>query len=523
MRSRLIATMARRAGLRARTTALAATAVVAATLSAGPATSGAATPDSDATGDRPNRPDRPNVVMIVMDDLDAVNTPYWDAMPRTKKLLADRGTVFDNAFAPTPICCPARSTIFTGKYGHNTGVLTNAGDFGGWEQFVANGNEEETFVVDLQNAGYRTGLAGKYLNGIDADPAHVPPGWTEWYGAVDNAFYAGYNYALNENGTIVKYGSRARDYSTDVMAAKSVDFIEDAAADRAPFFWSVNSTAPHVPLPPARRHADHRFADDRAPRPANYNERDVSDKPDWLQDTARRRSALLRSVMDTDHQDRMGSMIAADEMIATIVDALDRTGELENTYLMFVSDNGYNMGAHRLWQKQAPYEESLRIPLVIAGPEAATRHEAGMALQTDLAPTILELAGLPVPAATDGRSLVPLLTGKRPADWRTDFIGQYVSNGTMSTDGVAQEFPAGTSGTLQLDLPAWRGLRTTTHLYVEWQDGSGDLELYDLRKDPAQLDNLLVDAAGRQAHRKLVDRLSSRLEELSDCSGASCR
>ncbi|MGL4174854.1 MAG: sulfatase family protein [Dermatophilaceae bacterium] len=461
----------------------------------------------------------PNVVMIVMDDLDQVNTPYWDAMPQTKQLLADRGTVFENAFAPTPICCPARSTMFTGKYGHNTGVLTNSGDFGGWEQFVANGNEENTFATDLQAAGYRTGLAGKYLNGIEDDPTHVPPGWNEWYGSVDTNFFDGYGYSLNENGTIVQYGDAESDYVTDVMAAKSTDFIRRAAEGDTPFLWSVNPSAPHYPLPPAPRHAGHRFADDEAPRPANYDEQDVSDKPQWLQDEAAQRSRLLGRVGDTDHQDRMGSLLAVDEMVAGIVDTLESTGELDNTYLMFVSDNGYNMGAHRLWQKQAPYEESLRVPLVVAGPEAQAGTSTDMVLLTDIAPTVLELAGLEVPADMDGRSLVPQLRGESPAGWRTDFIGQYVSSGTTSSDGVAEELPSG----VNTDLPGWRGLRSETHTYVEWQDGSGDLELYDLRADPYQLDNLLATDEGRAANADLAASMAQRLGQLSTCSGSSCR
>ncbi|MGL4744798.1 MAG: sulfatase family protein [Phycicoccus sp.] len=484
----------------------------------GPVMSGAnaSTPSADTAG-------APNVVMIVMDDLDQATTPYWDAMPQTERLLADRGMVFENAFAPTPICCPARSTMFTGKYGHNTGVLTNSGDFGGWEQFVANGNEESTFATDLQAAGYHTGLAGKYLNGIEDDPQHIPPGWSEWYGSVDNSFYSGYGYSLNENGTIIGYGDEESDYVTDVMAAKSVDFIQRAAEGDAPFLWSVNSSAPHYPLPPAPRHADHRFADDEAPRPANYDEEDVSDKAQWLQDDAEQRSRLLGRVGDSDHQDRMGSLLAVDEMVAGIVDTLESTGELDNTYLMFVSDNGYNMGAHRLWQKQAPYEESLRVPLVVAGPEAQAGTSADMALLTDVAPTVLELAGLEVPADMDGRSLVPQLRGESPTDWRTDFIGQYVSDGTTSDDGVAQEMPDGVSTSTSIDIPGWRGLRSETHMYVEWQDGSGDVELYDLRADPHQLDNLLATAEGREANADLVAFMAERLDQLSTCGGSSCR
>ena len=128
----------------------------------------------------------PNIVFILLDDLDELTMPYWDALPQTAALLRDRGIRFENAFAPTPICCPARSSILTGKYGHNTGVLTNGGDQGGWETFVRNGNEQRTLAVYLQQAGYQTALVGKYLNGIENAPAYVPPGWSEWHALVDN-------------------------------------------------------------------------------------------------------------------------------------------------------------------------------------------------------------------------------------------------------------------------------------------------------------------------------------------------
>ena len=188
---------------------------------------------------------KPNIVFILLDDLDEIVSPYWDAMPATRQLVRQQGVRFSNAFAPTPICCPARSTILTGKYGHNTGVLTNGGDRGGWATFVANGNEERTFAVWLQQAGYHTGHIGKYLNGIENDPTHIPPGWSEWYGAADNLFYLGYGYTLNENGTLVKYGNAEADYSTYVVARKAVDFIERSGAT------SRRSSVPQQPGAPA--------------------------------------------------------------------------------------------------------------------------------------------------------------------------------------------------------------------------------------------------------------------------------
>ncbi len=208
-------------------------------------------PPSVATVNAAANDDRPNFVFVLADDLDQTTSPYWEAMPYTASLIRDKGMTFTNGFAPTPICCPARGTILTGKYGHNTGVLTNAGDVGGWATFAANGNEEKTFARYLHDTGYDTALVGKYMNGIDDDPTHIPPGWSEWYGSVDNFFYTGYNYALNENGTIVDYGGpeNPANYSTDVVAAKSTDFIRRAAAGDEPFFLYAASTAPPFRCP----------------------------------------------------------------------------------------------------------------------------------------------------------------------------------------------------------------------------------------------------------------------------------
>ncbi len=477
------------------------------------------TPTDTASG-----PSRPNFVFVLADDLDQTTSPTWDVMVKTKALLKDRGLTFSNAFSPTPICCAARATLLTGKYGHNTGVLSNSGDQGGWATFQKKGNEEKTFAKYLHDSGYRTMLVGKYMNGIEAEPEHIPPGWTEWYGSVDNAFYTGYGYTLNENGQMVSYGKGEADYATDVVAGKSVDFVHRAATSGQPFMTYIAPSAPHIPLPPAPRHKDNPYKDAVAPRLPNFQEPDVSDKPSWLQQSARVRSAEVALINDWDHQNRMGSLYAFDDLVASVVSQLEKDGVLDNTYIVFGSDNGYELGAHRLIQKMAPYEESLRVPLVVAGPGVPTGQEDRMTLLTDLAPTFLSLAGVSVPADMDGVPLTPLLRGESPSTWRTDFIGAYASSGQDTEDGVAQELVSGLATTF-LDVPQWRGLRSQEHLYVEWaqDDGSVEKELYDLAADPYQLENLLGTPQGEQSYAELVDRLADRLEYLSTCSGVSCR
>ncbi|WP_157108543.1 sulfatase family protein [Aldersonia kunmingensis] len=471
---------------------------------------------------------RPNVVMILTDDLDVTATPVWQAMPRTAALIRDRGVEFTEGFAPMPICCAARASILTGEYGHNTGVLTNGGEVGGFEAFRKNGNESHTIATTLQNAGYRTGMAGKYLNGLENDPTHIPPGWDEWNGGVDNFLYAGYNYTLNENGNLVKYGVAPTDYATDVIRAKSERFITDASASGKPFFWYATSTAPHFPLPPAPRH----MAETRptaAPRSPNYQEVDVSDKPTWLVDTAGVRAATITVTNDIDYTNRLGSLKALDEMVAGIVGTLARTGELDNTYLIFTSDNGYSLGAHRLTQKMAPYEESIRVPLVITGPGIQPGRSDAMALSIDLAPTIYDWVGIPIPDRVDGRTLTPVLAGDNTG-WRTDFAAEYGGEGAAGRNGVLQEMVPGTEtpAIFAFDMPSYSAVRNERYLYVRWYERERPLEqreyeLYDLAADRYQLTNLISTPEGRAANAGVVAELDARLRQLVGCAGDSCR
>lgn len=482
-----------------------------------------------ATGVHANtqQPDtRPNFVVILADDLDDRTTPYLEAMPKTKELLRRSGLTFTNSFATTPICCAGRAAILSGQYGHNNHVLTNFGDWGGFEAFEGNGNEDRTFVKRLHDAGYRTGMAGKYLNGLEDHPGHIPPGWDDWNAGVTQSLYTGYNYTLNENGTMVRYGDRPQDYQTDVIAAKSADFIKESAAGGEPFFWYAASTAPHLPMPPPQRYATRQWGP--TPHLPNFQEKDVSDKPTWLRQSKHVRSALVTATNDRDHRNRMGTLLALDDMVAGIVETLKETGEYDNTYLVFASDNGYNLGAHRLVQKMAPYEESTRVPLIISGPGVKQGSTPAMATSIDYGPTLLDLAGVPVPAGMDGRSLKPLFDGVPPVDWRRDFFGQYAGDGVTDRDGIFQEYTEGDNKEVYLiDVPSWSSLRTERHTYTRWYDlersgGKREYELYDLAKDPYQLDNLLATAAGRKQNAGLVARLEERMAELSACQGTAC-
>lgn len=488
----------------------------------------AAAAPGTGTGTEATSAKRPNFVLFLVDDLDAVTSPYWDALPRTRALIADRGMTFANAYSPTPTCCPARATTLTGEYGHNTGVLANAGPHGGWPTFVAGGGEERTFPLALQDAGYETMLVGKYLN--EAEATHIPPGWSQWYGAANDRIERGYDYALYENGTMVWYGEDPDDYEVDVVARRTIDFVTRAAAHpETPFFAYVAPTAPHLPQPPAPRYEDHPWRYAEPPQNPNYFEADISDKPWWLRISGTARSAW-KGWNKVDFQNRMGSLLAVDDLVAGTVEALDAAGVLDDTYLIFASDNGYNLGAHRLMHKMAPYEESLRVPMVIAGPGVGHGTEARPALLTDIAPTLLDLAGLTIPDHVDGRSLAPLLRGEGPGPWRDAFPIQYASGGL--TAGLGTDWPP--FGYLLVmvllvgaDVPSYRGVHTERYAYVEWYDrelfGLHEYELYDLQQDPWQLDNLLATPAGRAANAAVTADLHARTGVLTSCKGSGCR
>ncbi|MGF1648516.1 MAG: sulfatase [Kineosporiaceae bacterium] len=475
---------------------------------------GGTTPTARAD-DTASDTDRPNVVVVMADDLDA-RVPFWDAMPQTAALLRDRGLVFEQAFSPDPTCCPARASLYTGDLAHNTGVLEN-GDpdtVSGFDTFLANGYEDDTVFRHLQDAGYATGFVGKWMNDVPAD--YVPPDLDTYVGTTDTAAFSGYDYTLNENGTLVSYGSAEEDYVTDVLAAKSRDFVRESAAAGEPFHLLAGPTAPHAPMPPAPRHADHTWVDATLPRSPNFDEADISDKPQWLQENADLRSTVVGATVDEEYQDRMGSLQALDDMVAGLIEEVRAAGELDETYFVFTSDNGYNWGSHRLLQKFAAYEESIRIPLVVAGPGVTAGSTAALALLPDLAPTVLHLAGIQV-EGLDTRTLVPLFDGGSPPGWRTDFLAEYGS------DEYDTDLPA------IIDVPKWRAVRTTTHIYIETYadeadpDRVTDIELYDLRQDPYQLANLLAAPEVSAADSGLAAALDARLAELETCSGSDCR
>jgi N-acetylglucosamine-6-sulfatase len=398
----------------------------------------------------------PNIVLILTDD------QRWDtlwAMPNVQSLLVDEGASFSNSFVVNPLCCPSRASILTGKYSRHNGVYGNPGQgpFGGFAAFT----DTSTIATSLDAAGYRTGIVGKYLNGYDATTGYVAPGWDRWV-VGDSQFY--YDYQLSVDGVLETHGSTPADYSTTVETAYAEDFIRTTdPAD--PLFLYFAPKAPHSPYDPAP--GDENTFDDLLPwRPPSWNEADVSDKPAYIQ--ARPSFGVDRTAkVDKQRHDQYQALLGVDRAVATIVDALADTGRLSDTMIVFASDNGMLWGEHRWYDKHVPYEESIRVPMVIRYDPVTTtkRTIKKLALNIDWAPTWGDLAGVTVSGA-DGTSLMPLLR-KQPVTWRNKFTVEHISSALSTT---------------------YCALRTTKFKLIEHE--TGELELYDLVNDPYELDNL---------------------------------
>ncbi len=445
-----------------------------------------------------SRASQPNIILILTDDMRVADLAF---MPAVQSLLVEHGATFTNFAASSPGCAPARASILRGQYPHNHGILRGQGDIGGVDLFQSLGNETSTVATWLQDAGYRTALIGKYLNGYGSSDAltYIPPGWSEWAGVTTEGYS---RFEINENGTPVRYKSKEKEeHSTDILAALANAFIGETAATGQPFFIHLSPRAPHGPAEPAIRHLE-AFPDATLPRTEALNEADVSDKPTWVQLLPELNEAQI-AALDGYYRARLQTLLAVDEMVAGIVAELERSGILESTYIVFTSDNGYSLGEHRVAQeKGSPYEEAIMVPLVMRGPGIAPGATiAALTSQVDLAPTFASWAGAAIPDFVDGRPLGPVLSGEAvPADWRQAVLVEQFANNPGRSD----------------KQPAFEALRTERLTFVDY--GSGEEEFYDLVADPLQLQNLAATA-----DPALLDALSERATMMKTCAGNTCR
>jgi arylsulfatase A-like enzyme len=462
---------------------------------------------------------RPNVVVIQADDQ---TVEMMRVMSRTNRLLGERGATFRNHFANWPVCCPSRATQLTGQYAHNHGVLGNSPPEGSYLRF----DRDDNLAVWLAEAGYLVGHVGKFLNGYGPtddrpetpynDVTEVPPGWTDWLSGSAGDTYQFYAYTQNEwsgeagdprDGELVEYGNSVADFKTDVNTDDALSLIRDYSDSGDPFYLQLDYLAPHGggprvnPQPPAncRRSAKpaprHAHAFDDEPLPSlddpSFNEADVSDKPPHIAQLGTLPPDEIAEV-EGRYECRLESILAIDEGVEQVVELLRRRDELANTYVFYTSDNGFFHGEHRIrLGKNDVYEPSIRIPLLMRGPEVpAGARVRDLTINADLATTIMEVTGAePGAGGPDGVSLL------RPA--------------TRPREETGRE--------LLLETLNYTAVRTQRYKFVEYTGGF--TELYDLKRDPFEEEN----ASGEPSYAEVEAALAARLDDLRNCAGDDCR
>jgi len=449
---------------------------------------------------------RPNFVLVLVDDLsmDLVSAETGvlaASMPNLAKMQSE-GATFDRFFVTDSLCCPSRTSLFTGLLPHNSGVYTNAPPTGGYKVFVSNGNDDKTIAVALHDRSYLTSLNGKYLNGYDWRSDPLPPGWSDW-GVASNG-YPAFDVEVNENGKMVRHP----EHLTDWLSVKGQAFI--ANTNGQPFFIELAPFSPHAPFLPPARYADS-FNGLIYPRTPAFGARPNATAPAWLQSIPALESDDIKRI-DAVFRARMRADKAIDDMIGDLRAALDQQGLAQNTYVIFTSDNGFHLGDYSLRAgKLTPFDTDIHVPLIVVGPGiAAGRHIPEIAMNVDLYPTIAELAGIPDAASVDGRSLVALLNGQPAGSWRTMAVIEHKQAGPDSDDPDAPPPRAG-------DPPDYVALRFLDAMYVEYGGPAPEISYYDLATDPYELNNIAAKLTAAE-----LAFLHQAAAANHTCAGADC-
>lgn len=517
-----------------------ATALAALAWTSGPSTGVAArgggharTGEVQAAGPTARAVDQPNIVFFLTDDMPASHLRH---MPSTRRLIFAGGARFTDYYTNISLCCPARATLLTGKYAHNTGI---SGNFypDGFHGFHVGDERRRTFAVALRRrAGYRTSLIGKYLNEypfVDSAPRHgvrptfVPRGWSDWAVPVRGQFY-GMNYDINVDGRM-RHLEGPRNYLGDFMTRRAVRQIEANRDDRG-LALMLSFYGPHKPAPtsPIERNNDalqRRIDQVRYPRTPDFNERDVSDKPRWIRDE-RRLGPRARRAIDRAYRRQLLSVASIDRHVRVVIKALRRTRQLDDTYVVFTSDHGYHMGNHRLAPgKNSAYLTDSHVPFAIRGPGITPGTTVNQVTgPVDVAPTFADMAGTTLPWLHDGESVLPLARGRTPSPWRRWVLIRHglPFGGTARTSSEPLM-----RGELQGDLrqPAYRGVMGTRWRYVRY-GGAGEEELYDHTTDPHQVRNIMATPAEDRSEEQQAALAEARraVTELMGCAGVGdCR
>ena len=420
---------------------------------------------------------RPNVLLIMTDDQRADGT--MDVMPQTLQRFETDGTKFSRFFATTPLCCPSRASVFSGRYTHNHGVATN--------DSATVLDQNFTIQAYLKSVGYKTGIFGKYMNAWNL--LRPPPFFDNW--AITTAGYTPTR--VNENGVV----KTITQYLTSYIRDNAVSFLQQSEAqDATPWFLALWPTAPHAPFTP-----DTAYQNASVP-PASLNpaqtETDRLDKPPHVQ-----ASTVDPVTVEAERVSQLRTLMSVDDMVQTVFQTLDATGETADTLAIFTSDNGFQWGDHGVRAKGDAYDAAVRVPMYMRWPGhvLAGATDGRLAANIDLAPTIADaVGGIAPPIPMDGRTLLD------PLQNRTRLLTEHEQTATRSD-------------------PGWAALQTATSLYVEHYDPQYRerivfREYYDLVADPFELENLLAD--GNSANDPNTAALSAQLAADRDCSGSGC-
>jgi N-acetylglucosamine-6-sulfatase len=458
-------------------------------MAAGPGCGGATAPTPAAASPGSGRP---NFIVIIADDMASGlfgpgrRLPFL-SLPNLEALSA-RGAFFERAFVTTSLCSPSRASMLSGLYAHRHGVFGN--------EITDISPAIATYPQILQKSGYETAHIGKWH--MDAQSDRPRPGYDYWVSFRGQGVYN--DPVMNENGKSVQRTG----YITDLLTSYAVDWLRQPHAK--PFVLVLGHKAPHQPADPAPRHAA-ALGVDALPEPASFTD-SYGDKPAWQRRYVRcggtatayascpdpQPASIPRwpwPAQDHDRLDYLRTLLAVDDSLGRIVATLASLDLTRSTYVVFVSDNGFFLGEHRLGDKRLAYEESMRIPFVVAGPGVIARPVSSMALNLDVAPTILDLAGVTVPADMQGRSLARVLRAEAPMV-RDSFLYEYDRESF---------FPV---------IPDIRAIRTQTRKYISYAESPSEDELYDLASDPGELVNLAHRpewASARIEMRQQLERL----------------
>jgi N-acetylglucosamine-6-sulfatase len=517
-------------------------------------------------------PDPPSFVVVQTDDqtLDGLYATFTAfpgaaetrAMPNTLDLIAKKGMTFNRYYVPYPLCCPSRVSLLTGRYAHNTGVKGNVQPNGGYYGFSFRAAASHNLATWLQGAGYRTIHIGKFLNGYGDEPyddgTHVPPGWDAWHTMLkaDTNHYF-YGYTMNENGLLSptygesgswetrEYGQRDPVgcpfepieerpclYATDIFSWMAREEMLGTPPEQ-PFYLQVDYTAPHGDFrrpagpEPAIRHYDW-FKGAKLPhdRSEGLDEGNVTDKPRFIRD-AEHLTPLDKRTYKVYYEKQLESLRAIDDGVKEIVDTLGQLHRLRNTYILFVSDNGFFFGEHRLiGGKFLAYEPATHLPFLIRGPGVKQDASTGeLAANIDIAPTILDIAGVEPDKSVDGRSLAPFLRDPDLRSRRPILFESFVETSDVNAQGAitsgARSTGAQASSTAHASLLAppkdYEGIRLGPYKYIAWP--TGEKELYDINKDPNELNNI----AKVPNFYPIRNFLHRQLRRFENCVGRECR